>query len=137
MNSMFNRRGASAYNQVGVQSVVNEASPHMLIQLLFNALDASLNAAKGAMQRGSIEEKGIQIGKAVRILEEGLKAAVDVEQGGELAQNLITVYDYSITQLTFANLRNDVQLLQSVQDVLAPIAQGWSDISNTPAVAGT
>ncbi|CAB5699069.1 Flagellar protein fliS [Delftia tsuruhatensis] len=137
MNSMFNRRGASAYNQVGVQSVVNGASPHMLIQLLFNALDASLNAAKGAMQRGSIEEKGIQIGKAVRILEEGLKAAVDVEQGGELAQNLITVYDYSITQLTFANLRNDVQLLQSVQDVLAPIAQGWSDIADTPAVAGT
>ncbi|WP_278537962.1 flagellar export chaperone FliS [Delftia acidovorans] len=137
MNSMFNRRGASAYNQVGVQSVVNGASPHMLIQLLFNALDASLNAAKGAMQRGSIEEKGIQIGKAVRILEEGLKAAVDVDQGGELAQNLITVYDYSITQLTFANLRNDVQLLQSVQDVLAPIAQGWSDISDAPAVAGT
>lgn len=137
MNSIFNRRGASAYNQVGVQSVVNEASPHMLIQLLFNALDASLNAAKGAMQRGSIEEKGIQIGKAVRILEEGLKAAVDVEQGGELAQNLITVYDYSITQLTFANLRNDVQLLQSVQDVLTPIAQGWRDIAGTPAVVGT
>ncbi len=137
MNSIFNRRGANAYNQVGVQSVVNGASPHMLIQLLFNALDASLNAAKGAMQRGSIEEKGIQIGKAVRILEEGLKAAVDVEQGGELAQNLITVYDYSIAQLTFANLRNDVQLLQSVQDVLTPIAQGWRDIAGTPAAVGT
>jgi flagellar protein FliS len=73
----------------------------------------------------------------VRILEEGLKASVNPDQGGELAQNLISVYDYSITQLTLANLRNDPALLQSAQDVLAPIAHGWRDIANAPAVAGT
>jgi flagellar protein FliS len=53
---------------------VDGASPHQLIQLLFDALEKALNAAKGAMQRGDIGEKGTQIGKAVRILEEGLKA---------------------------------------------------------------
>jgi len=137
MYTSLNRRAASAYAQVGVQSSVDGASPHQLIQLLFDALEKALNAAKGAMQRGDIGEKGVQIGKAVRILEEGLKASVNPDEGGELAQNLISVYDYSITQLTLANLRNDTALLQSAQDVLAPIAHGWRDIANAPAVAGT
>ncbi|MBV8250434.1 MAG: flagellar export chaperone FliS [Comamonas sp.] len=127
-SSSFNRHAANAYKQVGVQSVVDGASPHTLIQLLFDALDASLNAAKGAMQRGEVEEKGRQIGKAVRILEEGLKAALNPEQGGEIAQNLASLYDYSITQLTLSNLRNDVVLLENVQSVLAPVAQGWREI---------
>ncbi|MDR0213274.1 MAG: flagellar export chaperone FliS [Comamonas sp.] len=128
MYTSFNRHAANAYKQVGVQSVVDGASPHTLIQLLFDALEASLNGAKGAMQRGDVEEKGRQIGKAVRILEEGLKAALNREQGGEIAQNLASLYDYGITQLTLANLRNDVGLLESVQSVLAPVAQGWREI---------
>ena len=127
-SSSFNRHAANAYKQVGVQSVVDGASPHTLIQLLFDALETSLNAAKGAMQRGEVEEKGRQIGKAVRILEEGLKAALNPEQGGEIAENLASLYNYSITQLTLSNLRNDVALLENVQSVLAPVAQGWREI---------
>jgi flagellar protein FliS len=138
MYTSLNRRtAANAYAQVGVQSAVDGASPHQLIQLLFDALDVALNKAKAAMLSGNISEKGVQIGKAVRILEEGLKASVNPEQGGELAHNLISVYDYSITQLTLANLRNDVALLQSAQDVLAPVASGWREIAGTSAIAGT
>ena len=86
---MFSSTGfskANAYRQVGVHSGIENASPHTLIQMLFDALETSLNAAKGAMQRGDIEEKGRQIGKAVRILEEGLKASLNLNQGGEVAQ---------------------------------------------------
>lgn len=90
MYTSLNRRAASAYAQVGVQSSVDGASPHQLIQLLFDALEKALNAAKGALQRGDIGEKGVQIGKAVRILEEGLKASVNPDEGGELAQNLMS-----------------------------------------------
>lgn len=54
MYTSLNRRAASAYAQVGVQSSVDGASPHQLIQLLFDALEKALNAAKGAMQRGDI-----------------------------------------------------------------------------------
>lgn len=131
MYTPINRHAANAYQQVGVQSVVDGASPHTLIQLLFEALDASLNAAKGAMQRGEIEEKGRQIGKAVRILEEGLKASLNLQQGGEVAQNLASLYDYSINQITLANLRNDLALLEAAQSVIFPIAQGWREMGQT------
>lgn len=131
MYTSLNRNAANVYKQMGVQSVVDGASPHTLIQLLFDALEASLNAAKGAMQRGDVDEKGRQIGKAVRILEEGLKAALNQEQGGEIAKNLASLYDYSITQITLANLRNDVSLLEAAQNVIAPVAQGWREMGQT------
>lgn len=83
------------------------------------------------MQRGEIEEKGQQIGKAVRILEEGLKASLNMQQGGEVAQNLASLYDYSITQITLANLRNDSSLLDAAQAVIAPVAQGWREMGKT------
>ena len=68
-SSGFNR--ANAYRQVGAHSGVENASPHALIQMLFEGLFQSLNAARGAMERGEIEEKGRHLGKAVRILQEG------------------------------------------------------------------
>ena len=85
-SSGFNR--ANAYRQVGAHSGVENASPHALIQMLFEGLFQSLNAARGAMERGEIEEKGRHLGKAVRILQEGLAAGLDLDKGGELAGNL-------------------------------------------------
>ena len=135
-SSEFNR--ANAYRQVGAHSGVENASPHALIQMLFEGLFQSLNAARGAMERGEIEEKGRHLGKAVRILQEGLAAGLDLDKGGELAGNLKLLYDYSVKQLTHANVHNDVGLVEEVIGVLQPVAQGWKEIGpegNTTAGA--
>ena len=135
-SSGFNR--ANAYRQVGAHSGVENASPHALIQMLFDALFQNLNAARGAMDRGEIEEKGRYISKSVRILQEGLAAGLDLDKGGELAGNLKLLYDYSVKQLTHANVHNDVGLVEEVIGVLQPVAQGWKEIGpegNTTAGA--
>ena len=135
-SSGFNR--ANAYRQVGAHSGVENASPHALIQMLFEGLFQSLNAARGAMERGEIEEKGRHLGKAVRILQEGLAAGLDLDKGGELAGNLKLLYDYSVKQLTHANVHNDVGLVEEVIGVLQLVAQGWKEIGpegNTTAGA--
>lgn len=82
MYTPVSSRAASVYRQVGVQSSVDGASPHQLIQMLFDGLMQSLNAARGSMQRGDVEEKGRHLGKAVRIIEEGLKGGLNPAQGG-------------------------------------------------------
>ena len=122
-------RAALAYRQVGVQSGVDGASPHMLIKMLFDGLVQSLNAARGALQRGDIEEKGRQIGKAVRILDEGLKSGLNPVQGGDIAGNLAALYDYCVGRLTLANVRNDAALVEEVVRLIAPVAQSWNDIA--------
>ena len=125
-------RAATAYRQVGVESMVDGASPHRLIQMLFEGLMQTLNAARGALQRGEIQEKGRLINKACRILEEGLKASLDPTQG-EIASNLSALYDYCNTRLMLANARNDVTLIDEVVSLVTPIADGWSQIAPAQA----
>ena len=131
---MFSSAGygaANAYRQVGAHSGVENASPHQLIQMLFDGLFQSLNAARGAIERGEVEEKGRHISKSVRILQEGLVLGLDLEKGGELAANLKLLYDYSVAQLTKANVHNDVVLVEDVIKILQPVAQGWKEIGPT------
>lgn len=135
MFSPANARAMSAYRQVGVQSMVDSASPQQLIKMLFDGLLASINAARGAIERGDINEKVRHIGKAVRILQEGLLGALDREKGGELAGNLASLYEYCTTQLTLANARNDARMVDEVAGLVSTVAQGWNEITNAPAPA--
>ena len=135
MFSPANARAMSAYRQVGVQSMVDSASPQQLIKMLFDGLLASINAARGAIERGDINEKVRHIGKAVRILQEGLLGALDREKGGELAGNLASLYEYCTTQLTLANARNDASMVVEVAGLVSTVAQGWNEITNAPAPA--
>ena len=136
MFSPANARAMSAYRQVGVQSLVDSASPQQLIKMLFDGLLASINAARGAIERGDINEKVRHIGKAVRILQEGLLSALDREKGGELAGNLASLYEYCTTRLTLANARNDVSMVDEVASLVGTVAQGWTEITNAPVPAG-
>lgn len=127
----FNSRAATAYKQIDADTGILGADPHQLINLLFDALLQSLMRARGALQSGDIAAKGVAIGKAVRILEEGLKASLNMDQGGELAKNLCSIYDYSILRLTHANLRNDATALAEVSAMIEPVADAWKQIRNS------
>lgn len=123
-----NSRAAAAYKRVAADTSVQGADPHQLVSMLFDTLLQSLGRARGALQARDIAAKGAAIGKAVRILEEGLKAGLNMEQGGELAHNLRAVYDYSILRLTQANLRNDDAALAEVVALIEPVADSWKQI---------
>ncbi|MDP2001018.1 MAG: flagellar export chaperone FliS [Rhodoferax sp.] len=127
-------RSANTYKTIGVETSILGASPHQLVTLLFDALQQSLAIAKGAILSGDISAKGRAIGKAVRILEEGLKAGLDADRGGEIAANLRTVYDVCILRLTEANFRNDAAIIDEVILLIAPVCDGWRQIKGDAAV---
>ncbi len=134
-SSMFtsvSSRSAAAYQRVGTQTSVEGASPHQLICLLYEGLLSALRQAHAATMRGDIETKGKEIGRAVRIIDEGLKAALNDAAGGELATNLRGVYNYSISRLTKANIHNDAPMIQEVIDLIVPVYGAWKSIA-TPA----
>ena len=128
MFTSVNTRAASAYKRVAVETGVQGADPHQLVGLLYDALLQSMNQARGAIERGEVEVKGAALGKAVRILEEGLKAGLNLREGGELAHNLKGLYDFSVTRLTHANLRNDSAAVAQVVELIEPLAQSWQQI---------
>lgn len=137
MFTSVSSRSAAAYKRVGTQTSVEGASPHQLICLLYEGLLGALRQAHAATMRGDIETKGKEIGKAVRILEEGLKAALNDAAGGELATNLRGVYNYSISRLTRANIHNNAPMIQEVIDLIVPVYGAWKSIANPagPAAA--
>ena len=128
MFTSVNSRAASAYKRVSADTGVSAADPHQLVGLLFEGLIQALNAARGAVERGEIEAKGMALGKAIRILEEGLKAGLNLQEGGELAGNLKGLYEYSGQRLTLANLRNDVAPIHEVLNLIEPLADSWKQI---------
>jgi flagellar protein FliS len=128
MFTSVNTRAASAYKRVAVETGVQGADPHQLVGLLYDALLQAMNQARGAIERGEVETKGAALGKAVRILEEGLKAGLNLREGGELAHNLKGLYDFSVTRLTHANLRNDGAAVAQVVELIEPLAQSWQQI---------
>lgn len=125
MFTSVNSRAASAYRRVAAETSVQGADPHQLVGLLFDALLQSIALARGAMARGDIPAKGAALGKAVRIIEEGLKAGLNLRDGGEVARNLHQLYGYSVLRLTQGNLHNDTQALEEVTRLIEPIAESW------------
>ena len=121
-------RSASAYQRVSVETAVSQASPHQLVNLLMEGLLRHVGVARAAMQRGDVAVKGKNITAAVRILDEGLKPALDLTKGGDLAANLSGLYGYCLLRLTEANLRNDDAALADVLRVIEPVADGWKQI---------
>ncbi len=121
-------RAASAYKTVAATTSVQGADPHQLVNLLFDALLQAMNQARGALERGEMEIKAKALSKAVRILEEGLRGGLNLQEGGELAHRLQAVYAYSVQRLTMANMRNDDALITEVTELIEPVAQSWKDI---------
>ncbi len=134
MFTSVSSRSASAYKRVAVETGVDQANPHQLVNLLFEALLQHMGSARAALKRGDVAVKGQEIVKAVRIIDEGLKPALNLAQGGDLAANLNGLYGYCVLRLTQANLHNDDAALADVIRVIEPLAQGWKQIGAEVAV---
>lgn len=129
MFTSVSSRSALAYKRASVDASVDMASPHQLVTLLFEALQRHLGATRLAINGGDVAGKCKQIGAAMRILEEGLIAPLDLEKGGELAANLKNLYEYCVHRLILANAKNDVTFVDEVAKLIEPVASGWKQIN--------
>lgn len=120
---------SNLYTRVGVDTAVADASPHRLVAMLFDGFADAIAAAKGALASGQVEAKGRAIGRAARIVDEGLKANLDPVGGGALAADLADLYAYIGLRLTQANLRNDAAALDECLALMQPLRQAWASIA--------
>ena len=129
-----NKKALSAYNASSLDDQVSSASPHRLIVMLFDGAIKSINLAKFYLQQGNIPEKGRSITQAIAIIEEGLRLALDKKSGGELVENLDSLYEYAAHQLLTANLRNDEVLLDQVLQLMNDLKSAWLSIEHSPQI---
>lgn len=128
--SMFGSRNLSnVYRQIDLETGVAGSSAHHLITLLFNGALESMTLANTAMTAKDIPVKCQAITRAIRIVDEGLKASLDLNAGGEIAQNLHDLYTYICLRLSLANSRNDESMIRESIQLLSPIRDAWVSIA--------
>jgi flagellar secretion chaperone FliS len=119
---------AHAYRHVGVTTDVASASPHRLVHLLYDAALTAVRTARKHMAHGHLSDKGMALTKAIRIVDEGLKASLDHARGGELSARLANLYDYISRRLVTAGHANDAKGLDEVEKLLATLQEAWDAI---------
>ncbi|HEU0230964.1 MAG TPA: flagellar export chaperone FliS [Burkholderiaceae bacterium] len=124
-------RSAQAYADIGLETRVSSATPEQLITLLFDGALAAIAKARLYLHNGDTSGRGKALSNAIDIVESGLKASIDTDAGGDLANNLVAVYDTVVRHLLLANMNADAANLDVAERLLADIGGAWRDIAGT------
>ena len=104
------------------------ADPHRLIILLFDGAETAMHQALACLEANDINGRSNALMKAIDIILSGLSTSLNVEEGGELAQNLKALYDYMVSRLIYANVHQDAAAIREVQKLLGEISGAWREM---------
>jgi len=121
----------SAYRETRIRT----ASQGQLIIMLYDEAIKNLNQgiellemnAKGKKDPGRIEKVNKSILKTQEIVTE-LMVSLDFDQGGEIAQNLFSLYTWFNQELLEGNIKQDLNHLIGVRDMIIDLRSAWSEI---------
>lgn len=119
-------KAAQAYQRNAVMT----ASPEKIVQMLYDAAIRHLEQSREALANPATTHSarvGVSLGKALSIISE-LRSVLDYEKGGAIAENLGTLYEFSIEQLTQANLTRSPEHIDPPLRVMRTLKEGWDGI---------
>ncbi|MHB0975486.1 MAG: flagellar export chaperone FliS [Thiobacillus sp.] len=131
------RNAAHAYAKVGLETGVIAANPHQLIVMLYEGAELAVRMAIKHMSNGDIARKSAAITKASTIILDGLRAALDLQQGGDLALQLDELYAYMNKRLMLAHINNQTAPLEEVLGLLRELHGAWQQIGDADRAAST
>ena len=119
---------------------VNTASQGRLVVLLYEGAVKHLKAAlnlfdvNDKLKAGDIEQFGIHLQKTQAIITE-LQVSLDMEKGGDIARNLMSLYVYFNEELMDATISHNKQKIEFVLSKVDELADAWRSIANSTANA--
>lgn len=120
-------RHAEAYRKQAVLT----ASPGQLVLMLYDGILRFLAQAQEAFAEEEsvrrIERIHTSLEKANNILLE-LQSNLDLDRGGDYAENLDRLYDYYQRRLVEANLRKHVQPVVEVESLVRQLRDAWAEM---------
>ncbi len=119
---------AQAYGGIDLRGRVETATPHGLVQLLFDELLATMRQAELCIRNKDRTRKSERVTRALTILH-GLEANLDHARGGDLAGHLSSVYRQARADITAASRLEDADRAKSASLLIAEIAGAWRAIA--------
>ncbi|MGG1312915.1 MULTISPECIES: flagellar export chaperone FliS [Cohnella] len=126
---MLNQTGYQAYRKNKYET----ASPHRLIQMLYEGAIQNLNAALAALDKSDLSQAHQRIMRAQDIVSE-LLSSLNEQQGGTIASNLKSLYLYMLNRLVQANVKKQKEPLAEVADLLRELKSAWDQIGREVSV---
>jgi flagellar protein FliS len=119
-----------------LQTEVQSRTPIELVVMLYDgALRFIADAREGIVQR-DIARRGRAVSRAMAIISE-LQSSLDLEQGGDIAVSLDSLYVYVRDRLVDASIKQDVKPLDDAARVLRNLRDGWAGVAAQQTASGT
>jgi flagellar protein FliS len=106
---------------------VETANQEKLVLMLYNGAIKFINRAQEGLDDNDYETVNKLLGKSQAIINE-LMATLDLERGGEIAENLYNLYDYMNRQLIQANIKKEIEPMIEVQELLKELRSTWQEV---------
>ena len=116
----------SSYANTYKSQQIQTASQEQILILLYEGAIRFLSLAKYGHEEKNMEKFHNNIIKCQRIIMEFM-STLDIEVGGEMAQNLYQLYEYLHYRLVQANLKKDVAMIEEVLSHLRELKATWEE----------
>lgn len=115
------------YRNVDVMTRVDGASPHGLVEILYEEMLTRMASLRAALVNGDLARRSENQSRVLAILA-ALDSGLDHDRGGDVAPLLATVYTEAHRLVVAATQQGNVELLDSARTIIADIAGAWSQI---------
>lgn len=119
---------------------INTASPGQRVVLMYEGLVKELKKGKSGIVKSKTDISAMEVAhnalslSSQIILE--LRLALDMEKGGEIAQNLQSLYDFWITQISEANTQKDAKMLNPIITMAEELRDTWKEATTKARKVG-
>ena len=100
--------------------------------LIYEHALSNLLRARRAVQTGNVEERVMSVGKARDAIME-LMVTLNMEQGGQIAQNLKSLYAFVINELSESARRHDGARLEAVIKIVTDLHAAFATVARDSA----
>jgi flagellar protein FliS len=100
------------------------ASQSRLVVMIYDEIIDALNRTIAAVEAGAIQDRFNASTEAITLITQ-LADALDLEQGGEIARDLVQIYKFMVVHLPWVNLKNDAQPARDVLKLVTPLRDAW------------
>ncbi len=110
-----------------LENMVRTASPAKLIEMLYQRAVELLKEAEKLIEDKEYMKANENLKKAQDIVTE-LNLSLDMEKGGQIAQNLRALYNYMFRRLIDANVKKDIEAAREVREMLEELLDTWREV---------
>ncbi len=122
-------RGVQEYRRQSIST----ASPLDLVVAVYDGAIQRCHSAKQAMESGDLDDQHRHLIRAQQFVSE-LIASLEMQKGGQVSQNLFSLYAYCLNQLTEANVSDDPKGIDNCLRVLTELRDAWRQIRDQQEV---